>query len=235
MRWKAFGIAAAALLAAAVLPLGVAAADNPPTTRAHGLFLAGSVVSAGSGQMTVDVVWTGKNDTQFDGKQVSVAITADTKIEYGKGQTSIDPGDLVRIHATAADAALSTLTARKIHVNCNCHWVGGTLTAISPGLIRVNVSRTGPYDKVLNGNEVKIGLDSSTQYVEGKDKHRINLSDLSIGDKVGVVFSASGFFKDPNFDWHTATFTAKLVHLHRGKGEAPTPAGDGAAGTGTNP
>jgi hypothetical protein len=233
MRWKAFGITAAALLAAALVPLGALAAK--PATGQNLLFLAGSVVSVGSGSVTVDVMWTGKNDQQLDGKQVNVAVDATTKIAYGKGQTSIDPGDLVRIHAVAADATLASLTARRIHVNCNCHWVGGTLTAISPGLIRVNVSRTGPYDKVLNGNEVKIGLDSSTKYVEGKDRHPITLSDLSIGDKVGVVFGASGFFKDPNFDWHTATFTAKLVHLHRDKGEAPTPAGDGAAGTATNP
>jgi hypothetical protein len=230
MRWKAFGIAAAALLAAAVLPLGAIAADNP-TTKAHGHFLAGSVVSASSSSVTVDVMWTGKNDTQLDGKQVDVAISSATKIVYGKGQTSIDPGDLVRVHAVAADATASTLTAREIRVACNCHWVGGKLTAISPGLIRVKVAKTGPYDKVLNGNEVKIGLDSSTQYVEGKDKHHINLSDLSLGDTVGVVFSANGFFKDPNFNWQNATFTAKLVHLHRDKGEASTPAGDGAPGT----
>lgn len=212
MRWKAFGITAAAFLAAALVPLGAIAADNP-TAKARGLFLAGSVVSADSGQVTVDVMWTGKNDTQLDGKQVGVAISSATKIVYGKGQTSIDRGDLVRIHAAAADAAATRLTAREIRVACNCHWVGGKLTAISPGLIRVKVSKTGPYDKVLDGNEVKIGLDSSTQYVEGKDKHHINLSDLSLGDTVGVVFSASGFFKDPNFNWQNATFTAKLVHL----------------------
>jgi hypothetical protein len=214
MRWKSFGITAAALLAAALVPLGAIAADNPTTTR-HGLFLAGSVVSAGSGQVTVDVVWTGKHDTQLDGKQVNVSVSSATKIVYGKGQTSIDPGDLVRIHAIAADATASALTARAIRVACNCHWVGGKLTAISPGFVRVNVARTGPYDKVLDGNEVKIGLDSSTQFVEGKVKHHIDLGDLSLGDTVGIVFGANGFFRDPSFNWQNATFTAKLVHLRR--------------------
>jgi len=227
MRWKAFGIVIAAVLA---LPFA-AFADNPPAPHAHGLFLAGSVVSAGSGQVTVDVSLTGKNDQQLDGKQVVVAITADTKIDYGKGQSSIDPGDLVGVHATAADASLTTLTARRIHVACNCHWAAGKLTAISPGLIRVDVAKTGPFDKVLNGNEVKFDIDSSTKFVEGKDKQTITIADLSIGDTVGVVFSASGFFRDPNFNWQDATFTAKLVHLRRDKGEASTPAGDGAAGT----
>jgi hypothetical protein len=181
MRWKAFGIVTAAVLA---LPF-TALADNPPAAHAHGLFLAGSIVSADSGHVTVDVLLTGKNDTHFDGTQVSIAITSATTIDYGKGQTSIDPGDLVGIHATAADASLSTLTARKIHVACNCHWAAGMLTAISPGLIRVNVKRTGPYDTVLNGNEVKFGLDSTTKFVEGKDKKAISISDLSVGDTVG--------------------------------------------------
>ena len=227
MRWKALGIVTAAVLA---LPFA-ALADNPPAAHAHGLFLAGSVVSADSGHVMVDVLLTGKNDQQLDGKQVSVAITADTKIDYGKGQSSIDPGDLVGIHATAADASLSTLTARKIHVACNCHWTAGKLTAISPGLIRVNVAKTGPYDKVLNGNEVKFDVDSSTKFVEGKDKKPITIGDLSIGDTVGVMFSASGFFRDPNFKWQDATFTARLVHLHRDKGETSTPGADGAPGT----
>jgi hypothetical protein len=213
MRWKALGIVAAAALA---LPFA-AVADNPPVTHARGLFLAGSVVSADSGQLTVDVSFTGKHDQQLDGKQVSVAITADTKIVYGKGQSSIDPGDLVGVHATAADASLSTLTARKIHVACNCHFAAGKLTAISPGLIRVNVAKTGPFDKVLNGNEVKFDVDSSTTFVEGKDKKPIMIGDLSIGDTVGVIFGASGFFRDPNFNWQDATFTAKQVHLRRPK------------------
>jgi uncharacterized protein DUF5666 len=211
MRWKAFGIVTAAVLA---LPF-TALADNPPAAQAHGLFLAGSIVSADSGHVTVDVLLTGKNDTHFDGTQVSVAITSATTIDYGKGQSSIDPGDLVGIHATAADASLSTLTARKIHVACNCHWAAGMLTAISPGLIRVNVKRTGPYDTVLNGNEVKFGLDSTTKFVGGRDKKAISISDLSVGDTVGVTFSASGFFRDPDFKWQDATFTAKLVHLRR--------------------
>jgi hypothetical protein len=210
MRWKALGIVTAAALA---LPFA-ALADSPPAAHARGLFLAGSVVSADSGHVTVDVLLTGKHDTQLDGKQVSVAIASDTAIVYGKGHSSIDPGDLVGIHATSADASLSTLTARRIHVRCNCHVAAGTLTAISPGLIRVNVKRTGPYDTVLNGNEVKFDVDSSTKFVQGKDK-TITIGDLSIGDTVGVVFGASGFFRDPNFDWQDATFTAKVVHLRR--------------------
>jgi hypothetical protein len=211
MRWKVLGIVAAAVLA---LPFA-AVADNSPATHARGLFLAGSVVSADSGRVTVDVSFTGKHDQQLDGRQVAVAVTADTKIVFGKGQSSIDPGDLVGVHATAADASLSTLTARKIHVACNCHFAAGKLTAISPGLIRVDVARTGPFDRVLNGNEVKFDVDSSTTFVEGKDKKPITIGDLSIGDTVGVVFGAPGFFRDPNFNWQDATFTAKRVHLRR--------------------
>ncbi len=238
MRWKAFGIAAAVILSAALLPLA-ALADNPPGTttttqrpaRQHAIYYAGAVTSANSGSLTVDVLLTGKHDQQLDGKQVTASITSSTQIVFGRGQSSIDPGDLVEVRAIAADASLSSLTAARIHVNCNCHWVGGTLTAISPGMIRVKVAKTGPYDTVLNGNEVKFDIDSSTQFVEGRDKHHITISDLSIGDKVGVVFSANGFFRDPNFNWHDATFTAKLVHLHRDKGEASTAGGDGAATT----
>ena len=60
-------------------------------------------------------------------------------------------------------------------------------------------------------------------FPEGKDKKPISIGDLSIGAKVGVVFSASGFFRDPSFDWHSATLTAKLVHLHPGKDEQASP------------
>ena len=84
------------------------------TTSPNGAWLAGAVTGADSGSVTVDVLWTGKNDQQLKGKQVGVAITSDTKVEFGKGQTSIDPGDLVRIHATATDASRPPSSPRSV-------------------------------------------------------------------------------------------------------------------------
>ncbi len=123
---------------------------------------------------------------------MTVGIDSSTKIVYGKHQSSIDPGDLVRVIAANG-------TARRIHVNCNCHFAAGTLDAISTSKLRVQVERTGPYDGVLKGNNVTF------------DVGGVSVPNLSIGDKVAVVFSATGFFKDPNFNWQNATFT--VLHL----------------------
>ncbi len=209
MKWKVFGIVLAAALAVPFAAL----ADNPTTTtttpaKAHGHWFAGAVTSAGSGSVSVDVLWTGKHDTQLDGKTVSVAIDSSTQIHYGKGHSSIEQGDLVGIGATGTD--LSSLTARRINVRCNCHFAAGTLDAISTSELRVQVARTGPYDTVLKGNEVTFHVGSA------------QLPNLSIGDKVAIGFSATGFFKDPNFDWQNATFTINKLRVAHDKGETST-------------
>ena len=85
MRWKSFAVAAAAVLA---VPLSAQAAGTP---NAH--WFAGSVASAGSGSVSVNVLWTGKHDTQLKGTTVTVGIDSSTEIVYGKHQSSIDPGD----------------------------------------------------------------------------------------------------------------------------------------------
>jgi Domain of unknown function (DUF5666) len=217
MRWKAFGIAVAVVLA---LPFA-ALADNPPpstttstttapttSNRAHAHWFAGSVASASSGSISVNVLWTGKHDKDLNGKTVSVAIDSSTQIDYGKGKSSIEQGDLVGVVATGTSP--NSLTANRIHVRCNCHFAAGTLDAISTSRLRVNVERTGPYDGVLKGNEVTFDVGGAT------------LPNLSIGDKVAIVFSASGFFRDPNFDWQTATFTVLHLRVVHDKGEAGT-------------
>jgi len=223
MRWKAFGIAVAAVLAAA-LPIAALADNEPPSqiqttttttptaptaARAHAEFFAGSVTSASSSSVSVDVLWTGKHDTQLLGQTLSVAIDSSTKIVYGKGQSSIDPGDLVGVGALGASTG--SLTARRIHVDCDCHFAAGTLGSVGSSSFAVNVSRTGPYDTVLNGNAVTFQVNGSTVFVQGKDKTAGAISDLKTGEKVAVIFASSGFFKDPSFNWQTATFTATHV------------------------
>ena len=225
MRWKGFGIAAAALVVAASVPL-VALADNnqppptspptsttttPKTPKVHAIWFAGAVTSASSSSVTLDVMVTGKHDTQLDGKQVTVGIDSGTQIVYGKGKSSIDPGDLIGVRAIPSDATLATLTAKEIHVRCNCHFAAGTLGSVGSSSFAVNVSKTGPYDTVLNGNAVTFQVNGSTVFVQGKDKASGSISDLKSGEKVAVIFSATGFFKDPNFNWQTATFTASHV------------------------
>lgn len=234
----------AAALAAALIPLAAVAA--PPgqggqgqgqgqkqvAPRAH--WFAGSVASASSSSVSVNVLWTGPHDGQLKGQTVAVALDSSTQIVYGKGQTSIDPGDLVAVKATATDSTLASLTAVKLRVACNCHWLGGTIGSIGTSSLTVQVAKTGPFDTVLKDQTVTLQLNGSTQYVKGKDKTPISLSDLKVGDKVGVVFGADGFFKDPSFDPSKATFTAKLVHLWAGK-QVPPPASDSGASADTNP
>jgi hypothetical protein len=137
-----------------------------------------------------------------------VAIDSSTEIHYGKGKSSIEAGDLIGVIATGTD--LSSLTARRINVRCNCHFAAGTLDAISTSKLRLAVERTGPYDGVLKGNNVTFDVSGA------------QLPNLSIGDRVAVVFSATGFFKDPNFDWQNATFTITKLKVVHDKGEAST-------------
>jgi Domain of unknown function (DUF5666) len=205
MRWKGFGIAAAALVAAAALPLTALGG----TTTPEGGWFAGAVTSAGSGSVSLDVLWTGPHDTQLNGTTVAVGITPSTQIVYGKGQSSIAPGDLIGVRATGIKS--TTLTAREIHVRCNCHFVAGKLGSVGGSSFAVNVSKTGPYDTVLKGNAVTFQVNGSTAVVQGGAKTPAAVSDLKTGEAVAVVFSATGFFKDPSFNWQTATFTATHV------------------------
>jgi len=229
---RKFTIIAAAALASAILPLA-ALADTPARTGGTHWF-AGSVASASSSSVGVDVLWTGPKDGQLKGQSVSVALDANTQIVYGKGQSSIQPGDLVGVQATATDKTLASLTAKKIRVYCNCHWIGGTISSIGSSSLQIQVAKTGPYDTVLKGTDVTVQVNGSTTYLKGKDKTQISLSDLKVGDGVGVVFSASGFFKDPSFDPETATFTATRVHLWA-KRQVPPPASDAGTAAGTTP
>jgi Domain of unknown function (DUF5666) len=214
MKWRSLTVGTAVLVAAAVLPL-TAIADTSPSTRASHAWFAGAVTAASSGSVSLDVLWTGPHATQLKGKAVTVAIDSSTQIVFGKGQTGIDPGDLVRIHATATDATLTTLTAKRVHVDCNCHFAAGTLGSIGSSSFAVNVERTGPYDTVLKGNAVTFQVGSATAYLQGKNTAA--LSDLKTGEKVAVRFAATGFFKDPSFNWQTATFTATHVRFRAAK------------------
>jgi hypothetical protein len=165
--------------------------------RATGEAFAGAVTLASSGSVTLDVLVTGQHDTQLKGTSVTVAIDSATKIVYGKGQTSIDSGDLVNVRAATSG---STLTATQIHVDCNCHFAAGTVSSVSTGSFVLHVLRTGPFDRVLKGNDVTIQTPTA-------------VSGLAAGANVGVIFSATGFFRDPTFDWTKATFTAKQVRI----------------------
>jgi hypothetical protein len=243
---RRFTLIAATAIVFAMLPLGAVAAPpggsgSAPGTNAkpHTHWFAGSVSAVGSSSLTVNVLWTGTHDDQLKGQTVTLAVDANTEIVSGKDKTPIQlsdvkSGDLVGLLATATDKTLSSLTATRIHVRCNCHWIGGTIGAVGSSSITVHVARTGPYDTVLNGKDVTLQVNSSTTYIKGKDKTPITLSDLKVGDGVGIVFGASGFFKDPSFDPETATFTAKRVHVWN-KRQVPPPASDAAAAAGTTP
>ena len=221
MRWKVFGIGAAALVAAAVVPLS-ALGDNPtsPTAKVHGGWFAGTVTSASSSSVSLDVQVTGKHDTQLKGTSVTVGIDSSTQIVYGKGKSSISQGDLVGIIATGIGS--NSLTAKEIHVRCNCHFAAGTLGSVGSSSFAVNVSKTGPYDTVLKGNAVTFQVNGSTTFLKGRDKTAGAISDLKPGEQVAVIFASSGFFKDPSFDWRTATFTATRVRYNGALQPAPT-------------
>lgn len=198
MKTSTLAAVAAVLLAA---PLS-AQAGTTPKAGAH--WFAGTVTSASSGSVSVDVLWTGKHDTQLNGTTVTVAIDSSTQIHYGKGRSSIAAGELVGV----VDAGG---TAKRINVRCNCHFAAGTLGSVGSSSFAVDVSRTGPYDGVLKGNAVTFQVDGSTVFVQGKDKAAGTISGLKSGEKVAVIFAATGFFKDPSFNWQTATFTAEHV------------------------
>jgi len=242
---RKFILIAAAAVVCAMLPLGAVAAPpsggsgSTPNAKPHSVWLAGSVSAVGSSSLTVNVLWTGTHDDQLKGQTVTLAVDGSTEIVSGKDKTPIQlsdikGGDLVGLRATATDKTLAALTATKIHVYCNCHWIGGTISAVGSSSISVQVARTGPYDTVLKDKNVTVQVNGSTAYILGKDKKDISLSDLKVGDGVGVVFAASGFFKDPSFDPETATFTAKQVHVWR-KRQVPPPSSDSSSSAATTP
>jgi len=178
----------------------------------HSLF-AGSVVSTGDGTVVVNVIWA-KSGSFTAGQQVTVGVGPVTKITKNPDREpatlgDVKPGDLVGVGVVQAQDG--PLTARRIHISCNCHWVGGTVTGNDGTTLTVEVAKTGPFDTVLAGHSVKIGLVAATNYLQGRDKHPITAADVKVGDKVGVIFAASGFFRQPGFDWTAATFTAKRV------------------------
>lgn len=233
-------IIAATAIVFALLPLSAVAAPpggsgSPTTSKAHTHWLAGSVAAVSGDSLTVGVLWTGKHDDQLNGQTVTIAVDASTEIVSGKDKTpvtlsTIKPGDLIGVIASSQHANLTTLTAKRIHVYCNCHWIGGTISALSSSSIRVEVARTGPYDTVLAGKAVTLQVNSDTTVVRGKDKTATSLTNLKVGDGVGVIFAASGFFKAPGFDSSTATFTAKRVHAWAKK-DIPAPGSDTGAAT----
>jgi hypothetical protein len=242
---RKFGLIAAAAIVIAMLPLSAAAAtrspsDSPPhVAKVHTHWFAGSVTAVGSDSLSLDVLWTGPKDGQLNGQTVTVAVTSNTQIVGGKDSTpaqlsDIVPGDLVGLRVISTDSTLATLTAVRIRIRCNCHWVGGTISALGGSSINVQVARTGPYDTVLKDHDVTIQVNGSTLYIQGKAKTPITYSDLKVGDRVGIIFGASGFFKAPGFDPETATFTAKQVHDWR-HAQVPPPSSDPGAATGTTP
>ncbi len=208
---------------------GIAAADNSPTTTTTGTtttaptpavhllkpWFAGQVSAVGSSSLTVGVLWTGPNDGSLNGTTVTVATSDSTRINGPHHKpialADIQVGDLVAVRALGND--LTSLTATKIRDFCNCHWVGGTIASAGNGSFTVNVKRTGPYDTVLDNTTITLGTNANTVYLRGPHHGRIGFSDLKVGEGVGVVFSANGFFKAPGFDPTTATFTASRVHV----------------------
>jgi hypothetical protein len=208
-------VAAFALPAlAASAPTKPAAARTPAPLHQH--WFAGSVTAVGSDSLTVGVLWTGPHDGSLNGQTLTISVPADARINQGPHRrpialASIQPNTLVSVLASGDSTA--GFTAARVHVYCNCHWVGGTVTTVGADSFGVQVSRTGPYDTVLNGRSVTIEVNADTVYLRGPHRGRIALSDLKPGEGVGVVFAASGFFESPGFNPETATFTGKRVHL----------------------
>ena len=210
---------------------GTTTTAQTPDRHARGHWFAGSVSSVGDSSLTVGVLWTGPNDGYLNGQTVTVSVPSNTRISQGPRHqpialASIQPGDLVSLRARGDDA--SSLTAVKIHVFCNCHWVGGTVSSVGTSSFQVSVKRTGPYDGVLANTTITLQVNAQTVYLAGPHHRRIAFSDLKAGEGVGVVFAADGFFKAPGFDPTKATFTAKRVHVW-GHRQVPPPSTDSSS------
>jgi hypothetical protein len=217
---------------------GIAAADMTPTpttttptsTAQPPHWFAGTVTAVGSNSLTVGVLWTGPNDSSLNGQSVTVSVTDNTRINKGRqgaiALAAVQNGDLVAIRADGT--APASLTARRIRDFCNCHWIGGTVASVGTNSFTVNVTRTGPYDTVLDNTTVTLQTNALTVYLHGHHGRRIGFSDLTPGQGVGVVFAADGFFKAPGFDPNHATFTAKRVHVW-GPMQTPAASSDASA------
>jgi hypothetical protein len=225
MRKLSLLIALGALFCTASVP---ALADNGPAPQGvHVHWFAGTATAVSDSSISVGVLWTGPNDGSLNGQTVNVAVSTHTRINGPHHRpialASITPGDLVALRAFGNDPA--TMTAVKIRRFCNCHWVGGTISSIGSSSFAVAVSRTGPYDTVLNGSTITLQANAYTVYLRGRSHGRLGFSDLQPGEGVGVIFAADGFFKAPGFNPATATFTAERVHVWANR-QVPPPATD---------
>jgi hypothetical protein len=192
----------------------VAAATS--ATRGH--WFAGTVTAVATGSLTVGVLWTGPHDGALNGETLTVAIGSTTRISQGAGHVPIAlaqivPDDLVALRAAGSTSA--ALTASMVHVYCNCHWVAGTISSIGATgtSFTVQVRSTGPYDGVLKAQNITLQTNDDSVYLRGARRARIAFTNLQVGDGVGVVFSANGFFKAPGFVPSTASFVATRVHI----------------------
>jgi hypothetical protein len=84
-------------------------------------WFAGSVVSIGSGSITVQVTKTGKHDTQLNGQTLIVPVSSSTQYLRGKDKTPIALGDIktgdrVGIETQSPNGDLSrAMTAVRVH------------------------------------------------------------------------------------------------------------------------
>ena len=95
------------------------------------------------------MLWTGAHDGSLNGHAVNATVSPTATIVSGASKTpvalsSINPGDLVGVVATGLGQDLSTLTVTQIHVFCDCHFVGGTISNVTADSITLSVSKTGP-------------------------------------------------------------------------------------------
>ncbi len=205
-----------------------------PSQKQHLRWLAGQVSGVGSSTLTLGVLWTGPHDGQLNGQTLTINVASNTRINQGPHRepialAQIQVGDLVALQA-AGDAP-TMLTAARIHVYCNCHWISGTIRGTASGSLSIQVGNTGPYDTVLNGHTVTLKVNADTVYMRGPNRRRIAVTDLKVGQHVGVIFAANGFFKAPGFNPTTVTFTAKRIHVW-GRDPVPTSSTtDGGAAT----
>jgi hypothetical protein len=211
------------------------AAVAPPS---HKVWFAGSVAVVGSTSLTVNVLWTGPHDGSLNGQTLTVSVPPNTRIQRGKRHrpialASIRVNDLVAIRAASDDD--SSFSATGIHVYCNCHWIGGTISSVASGgsSLTVHVDRSGPYDTVLRDHDVTLQVNDTTVYLRGRHDRRIPYGSLRISDGVGVVFAANGFFKAASFNLSTATFTAKRIHVWN-QHQIPQPMSDAQDAAGTD-
>lgn len=190
----------------------VALADGTPP-KAPARWFAGAVTAVGPGSLTIEVDRTGERATDLIGQTIAVSVPAGTPVRLGQGRkpialTDVQVGWPARV-AAMQDAA-GGWTAKRIHVGRGNHWFAGRLTAVGSGSITVAVKRTSKHDRQLKGNILVIPVDSSTQYLLGKDRMSISLADLTVGSRVGVVAHSPGGDLSQGI-------TAVRVHEHKTK------------------